>query len=332
MKDPYKTLGVKKDAAAGEIKSAYRKLAIEFHPDKNPDDSNAEEKFKEISSAYDVLSNEEKRKQYDLYGEIGSRQQDSGFPGFGGFNMSDIFGGQRSTRGSDARKSIKIGFMEAAHGCVKKISIDYPYKCNACKGNGSKDGTSIKSCETCGGVGKVGYSQGFMQILRTCHGCHGQGSTILEKCTDCHGHKTKTKSETLKITIPAGLNNGMTMRLSGKGMPSPYGTENGDLYLTVIVTPHPRFKRDGIHVYSEENIQYVDAILGTKIQTKTIHGNVKLKIPAGTQPGSVLKIKHKGVNAANGKGDHMVSVKVSLPKELSKQEKELLEKLKGIKT
>ncbi|KKN37887.1 hypothetical protein LCGC14_0758960 [marine sediment metagenome] len=334
MKDPYKTLGVKKDADAGEIKKAYRDLAKQTHPDKNPDDPKSEDKFKEVSAAYELLNDAEKRQQYDLYGEGGPQSQyqpGSGFPG--GYDPFANMGGfgRRSVRGSDAHKSIRISFMDAAHGCVKKISIDYPYECNTCKGNGSKDGTKIRPCNMCGGAGKVGYNQGFMQILQTCHECQGQGHIVIEKCTDCFGHGIKTRNEILKVTVPAGLDDGMTMRLTGKGMPSPYGAESGDMYLTVLIASHPKFKRNGIHVYSEKTIGYIDAILGVKIPVETIHGQVKLKIPAGTQPETILKIKHKGVSGRVDNGNHMVCIKVSLPKEISEKEKDILEKLRSIK-
>jgi molecular chaperone DnaJ len=334
MKNPYKTLGVKKDADAKEIKKAYHKLALKYHPDKNPDDPQSEDKFKDISTAYDILSDTKKRQQYDLYGDVSSRQPDPGFNPFehvmrqAGFG----FGGRRGTRGSDIRRSIKIEFMEAAKGCVKKLSVDYPYECSTCKGNGSKDGTSIKPCDVCEGVGKVGYSQGFMQILSTCPGCQGDGNIVIEKCTNCHGRGTKNKTEVLKVTIPVGLDNGMAIRLSGKGMPSPYGAESGDLYLSVLVSQHPEFKRDGIHIYSEKTIGYIDAILGVKIPVNTIHGQVSLKVPPGTQPGNIFKIKHKGIIGKKDKGNHMVGIKVSLPEEISEQERDLLEKLKNIKT
>lgn len=336
MNDPYKTLNVKKDASADEIKKAYRKLALVYHPDKNPDNPESEDKFKEVSVAYDLLSDAEKRQQYDLYGEAGPQQQQR-HPGhgFGGFdiNIEDFIGGMRgNVRGSDIRKQIRIEFMEAAHGCVKKISIDYPYECNTCRGNGSKDGKSIQSCETCGGIGKVGYNQGFMQILRTCPGCSGHGHVVLEKCTDCQGRRTKTRNEILKVTVPAGIDDGMTMRLSEKGMSSSYGAQSGDLYLTILINQHKEFIRKGVHVYSEKTISYVDAILGIKIPVETIHGQVNIKVPAGTQPESVLKIKHKGIASRGDKGNHLVYIKVSLPKKPSKQEKELLEKLKSIKS
>lgn len=339
MKSPYEILGISRGASKEEIKKAYRDLAKQTHPDKNPNDPSAEEKFKEVTAAYEVLSNPEKRQEYDLYGDINPRAQHAGQDPFehirnamnnsGFWNMG---GGGRSVRGDDIQQTIKIDFMDAAKGVTKKLSIDYPCACTACKGNGSKDGTSLKTCEMCNGVGKVGQNRGMMQILHSCPSCRGEGSTIIEVCTDCRGRKTKIKNEVIKFTIPAGINDRTTMRLQGKGMPSHYGAEPGDLYLSISIAPHPVFKRDGMTVFSEKTIGYLDAILGIKIPVETIHGGVKLKVPAGTQPNSVLKISGKGVIKGAAKGDHLVGIKIEIPNKISQQEKELLQKLKGIKT
>lgn len=340
MKDPYKTLGVKRDADAGAIKKTYRKLALQYHPDKNPDNPEAEEKFKEINAAYEVLSDSEKRQKYDTYGDINPRDPTLGNDPFsnirnsmhnsGFWNMYN--GGARSVRGDDIQQAIRIDFIDAAKGVVKKLSIDYPYSCTSCKGNGSKDGTSLETCETCKGAGKIGQNRGMMQILYSCPACQGEGSTIIEKCTDCAGNKTKIKNEILKITIPAGINDGTIMRLQGKGMPSHYGASPGDLFLSISISSHPVFNRDGMTIFSEKTIGYIDAILGIKIPVETIHGKVKLKIPAGTQPNSMLKISGKGVIKGKIKGDHLVGIKVIIPDKISPQEKELLSQLKNIKT
>jgi len=328
MKNPYKVLGVKKDASTEDIKKAYRQLALQYHPDKNPDNPDAESKFKDISSAYEILNNQEKRQQYDMYGDVSSRPQ-SGGPGGVRVDIDDFFSGRRSrTRGDDVSKRISISFMEAAKGCIKTISIDYPQECTSCKGNGSENGTSLETCSQCNGAGRIGYNQGFMQILQTCPLCQGRGSKITKPCSTCSGKGVTFKNEVLKVTIPAGLGHGSTIRLSRKGMPSQYGSENGDLYLSVLVTPHPKFKRDGINVYSEETVNYIDAILGIKILVNTIHGQVKLKVPAGTQPNSILKIGGKGITRDKAKGDHLVGINVSLPTKISKKEQELLSKLK----
>ena len=334
MKNPYDVLGVKKDASTEEIKKVYRQLALKYHPDKNPDNSDAESKFKDISAAYEILSDPEKRQQYDLHGDVSSHppgvdpfehMRNAGF----GFGFDEFFGGRRRrVRGSDVRKRINISFMEAAKGCVKKMGIEYPQECTSCKGNGSENGTNIEACSHCNGAGKVGYNQGFMQILQTCPVCQGKGNKVTKTCSQCSGKGAKFRNEVLKVTIPAGLDDGSTIRLTGKGMPSPYGAESGDLYLSIVITPHVKFKRDGLNVYSEESINYIDAILGTKIPVNTIHGQVKLTIPAGTQPNTVLKIKEKGVLRDSAKGDHLVGIKVSLPTKLSDEEKELLSKLR----
>jgi len=339
MKNPYETLGVKKDAEAGEIKKAFHKLALKYHPDKNPDKPEAEEKFKEVNSAYEILSDPKKRLQYDTYGDTDLRNfSATGTDPFE--HLRDIINhngfawnhGGRSVRGDNIRQTIRIDFMDAAKGVIKKLSIDYPFGCTACKGNGSKDGTNLETCATCNGNGKVGQNRGMMQILHTCPTCRGSGSKITESCTECNGRGTKTKNEIIKVTIPAGIPDGITMRLAGKGMPSHYGADNGDLLLSIIISPHPIFKRDGMTIYSEEKISYIDAILGAKIPVETIYGSVKLKVPAGTQPDSILKIAGKGVIRGAEKGDHLVGIKIIIPKQISQQEEELLTKLKDMKT
>jgi len=338
MKDPYKILGIKRDADSKSIKKTYHKLALKFHPDKNPDDPKAEEKFKEITSAYEILNDSEKRLQYDTYGDLSSNVFSKGQDPFehiinsvrnsGFWNMGSR---QRSVRGDNIQQTIDLNFIDAAKGITKKISIDYPHSCDACKGNGSKDGTSLKTCEMCNGSGKIGQNRGMMQILHSCPTCKGTGSIITEGCTNCNGRGIKTKNEILKVTIPAGINEGTTMRLAGKGMPSQYGAENGDLFLSIVIADHPIFKRDGVTVYSKITINYLDAILGAQIPIETIHGGVKLKIPSGTQPNSVLKVAGKGVVRGTIKGDHLVGIKIEIPNKISSREKDLLNELKDIK-
>lgn len=336
MKDLYEILEVKRDASEQEIKKSYRKLAHQFHPDKNQGNNEAEERFKEISAAYDILGDANKRKQYDLTGSTsnaGNHNQDMYNDIFGsmGFDFGDIFSGspfgRRETRGQDIKKQITIPFMESVLGCSKDIRIDYPYECSGCKGNGSKDGNSIKKCSTCDGAGKVGRRQGVMQILTACPSCRGNGHFIIDKCLECSGLGKKNKSETLKITIPKGIDDGTAMRLSGKGMLSDYGGKNGDLYIVVKVLQHNKFKKSGNSILSDEQVSYIDAILGTDMDIETIHGKVSLNIPPGTQPNSKLKIVKKGV--ANN-GDHIVNISIKLPKKISDEEVELLNKLKNL--
>ena len=340
MKNPYAILGVEKTASGKEIKKAYHKLAMEWHPDKKQGDKQAEEKFKEISSAYEVLSNSEKRKQYDTYGDLNPRHQESGIDdilrnmGFGGgrgFNFDDIFGsarGGRRVRGEDLRKTITIDFLEAAKGGSKSFKMHYPIICVSCTGNGSKNGKSRKVCDPCKGSGRTTYKQGFMQVVNSCNDCGGSGFQILEFCKDCNGAGEINKEESVKIIIPAGVDENTTMRLSGKGLPSEFGGENGDLFISLIIKPHSKFKRMGTAIQSEETIDYLDAILGTKIDVETIHGTVKLDIPAGIQPNNILKIKNEGIHKDKNKGDHLVNIKVSIPKQISNEQKELLLKIK----
>jgi molecular chaperone DnaJ len=339
MNDLYKVLGVEKTANDKEIKNAYRKLAMEYHPDKNQGNKVAEEKFKEISAAYEVLSDADKRKQYDLYGNTNPKNtaQASNFDeilrnmGFGGgFDFGDIFGSARSrkVRGEDLKKTITINFMEAVKGSVKTFKMYYPAVCKNCNGKGAKDDNSVKTCNVCNGSGKIGYKQGFMQVVNSCNSCGGRGFQIIDKCQSCNGNGEISKEDNIKITIPAGIDENTTMRLSGKGLPSEYGGENGDLYIALVIRPHPKFKRAGVNIQSEETISYLDAILGTAIDVETTHGVEKLNIPPGTQPNNIIKIKNKGIFKDHVRGDHLVNVKINIPKQISDEEKELLMKIK----
>lgn len=341
MKSPYEILGVKKDASEDEIKSAFRKLALQWHPDKNPNNPEAEEKFKEISSAYDVIGDPQKRKQYDMFGSVGNGSQ----PGHGygappidiedlfnrsGFNIEDLFGGRqtrRSTKGEDLQQVLSISFMESVNGCTKHISVSYPFECKSCKGSGAKDG-NVKTCESCKGAGKIGYRQGFIQVVRTCDGCRGAGYEIIEKCTTCNGSGEDKKTEKIKMAIPQGIENGTVMRLAGKGMDSDLGGPSGDLFLHVRVEPHKKFTRIKDNIHTEEHVNYLDAILGNKIKVETVHGNVSVDIPAGTQPNAMLRVSGKGIVTKNSKGDHIVKVLISIPTSLKEEDRKILEELR----
>ncbi len=342
MKNPYEVLGISKEATDDDIKKAYRQLALKYHPDHNQGSKESEEKFKEINSAYETLVDPEKRKTYDTFGTIDPRatsnngyidpmefiRRAGGFPDW--FASEQYEQSNRSVRGDDIQKSITITFMDAALGATKNVSIDYPYECPTCKGTGAKDKESVEQCKMCNGQGKTGRRQGFMSILQTCAFCRGSGITIKAKCPECVDG-SKIRNEKLKVSISAGLDPDNFIRLTGKGMPSSYGAGNGDLYLRVNITPHKKFKREELTIFAEEEINYIDAILGTKINIETIHGVIKLTIPPGTQPNSILKVKDKGIITNKDKGDHLVGIKVKLPKNITEEEKELLEKLKNIK-
>lgn len=341
MKDDlYNILGIPKESSDDEIKKAYRKLALKYHPDKNPNDLEAENKFKEISSAYSIIGDPEKRKNYDLYGTDKS-QKNSGFSDnpfdqmrSSGF-FDDFFYGRNQRRdpirGDDTRKPLQIDFMDAVNGAVKNINLEFSYSCTSCKGTGAKDSTSLVECSVCSGRGKIGHNQGFVQILTTCNKCMGSGKIIIEKCQDCNGKGTKKKTELLKLSIPAGIDNGITMRLAGKGEPSHYGGVNGDLFITVYVNNHPEFKRNGLDIYSIKEIDYIDAILGSETDINTIHGSVKLTIPPGTQPNDVLKIDQKGIITKNRiSGNHLVQISIRIPKIISEDKKKLLLQIRDI--
>lgn len=347
MKNPYEVLGISKDANDEDIKKAYRKLAFQYHPDKNPNDKTAEEKFKEVGSAYDILTSPEKKQMYDAHGTIDPREvyssqgPDTGYidpiefirraGGFGDIFGHDAHSQKSNLRGEDVQYTISISFIEAALSATKTISVDYPLACSSCKGTGAAGATALKICEQCHGHGKIGQRQGFMHIMHTCQTCSGKGKIIITPCTDCVGG-IKSKNETIKVSIPAGIEHGNILRLSGKGMPSQHGLENGDMYLRVNIAPHVKFKRDGLTIFSEEEIDYIDAILGTKINIDTIHGMIALKIPAGTQPGSMLKISEKGIIKSDGtKGNHLVGIKVTVPSQTTQEEKDLIEKLRILK-
>ena len=355
-RDYYEVLGVSKSADATEIKKAYRKLALKYHPDKNPGDKEAEEKFKEAAEAYDVLSNEEKRRRYDQFGHAGVGGAGQG--GFGGgMSMDDIFsqfgdifgslggfsgfggfGGGRSARrvnrGTNLRVKVKMNLQEIATGIEKKIKVKKYVACQHCNGTGAKDGKSYSTCSTCKGSGQVTRVQntilGAMQTTSTCPTCEGEGKIINEKCTFCNGEGVLMSEEVISINIPAGVGEGMQLSLSGKGNAARRGGVNGDLIVLIEEEEHPELVRDGNDLLYNVFIGYPEAVLGETVEIPTIEGKVKVKIEAGTQPGKILRLRGKGLPDVNGygKGDLLAKVNVWIPKNLSKDEKKLVEKMK----
>lgn len=344
-RDYYEILGVQKNVNPQELKSAFRKVALQYHPDRNPGDQEAEEKFKEASEAYEVLSDPERRARYDRFGHAGAGGG-AGFEGFGGFqgvNINDIFGdifgeifggGGRGRgrggvgRGADLRYNLEISFEEAAFGCRPKVPIPRPKKCETCSGSGSKSGAAPKQCATCGGVGEVRFTQGFFAVSRACHDCNGTGAVIPDPCSKCKGSGKVPSEEVLEVNIPGGVDNGTRVRLSGMGEPGERGGPAGDLYVTVIVREHPLFQREDNEVFCEVPISFTQAALGAKIDVPTLDGKVKMTIPGGTQTGKVFRLKGKGIPHLHSqqRGDQHVRVIIETPTELSAKQRELLEK------
>ena len=355
-RDYYEVLGVSKSADATEIKKAYRKLALKYHPDKNPGDKEAEEKFKEAAEAYDVLSNEEKKRRYDQFGHAGVGGAGQGgfgggmsmddifsqfgdiFGSFGGFSGFGGFGGGRSARrvnrGTNLRVKVKMHLQEIATGIEKKIEVKKYVACQHCNGTGAKDGKSYSTCSTCKGSGQVTRVQntilGAMQTTSTCPTCEGEGKIINEKCTFCNGEGVLMSEEVISINIPAGVGEGMQLSLSGKGNAARRGGVNGDLIVLIEEEEHPELVRDGNDLLYNVFIGYPEAVLGETVEIPTIEGKVKVKIEAGTQPGKILRLRGKGLPDVNGygKGDLLAKVNVWIPKNLSKDERKLVEKMK----
>ena len=348
-RDFYDVLGVSKNASPEELKSAYRKLAVKHHPDKNPDDKVSEEKFKEASEAYGILSDSEKKQNYDSFGhaafEGGSGRQGGGF---GGADFSDIFedffgdfgGGGRSrgrrntnNRGSDLRYDLSITLEEAYEGKKQDIKFSTTEKCTTCKGNGSKPGHSPDRCTVCGGNGKVRSNQGFFTVQQTCPQCQGTGEEITSPCNDCNGQGNKQASKKISVTIPKGVDDGTRIRLAGKGEAGNKGGTSGDLYLFINVHTHDLFKRSDENLFFEFPISIADAALGTNIEIPTIDGGkAKIKIPDGTQNGKQFRLKGKGMPymRGSGNGDLYVQINTEVPISLNKEQKELLEKFREI--
>ncbi|WP_455542310.1 molecular chaperone DnaJ [Intestinibacter sp.] len=356
-RDYYEVLGVGKDADAKEIKKAYRKLAMKYHPDKNPGDKEAEEKFKEINEAYEVLSDEEKRSTYDRFGHDGLNGQGGfgGGQGFGGFGgggfggfediFGDIFGsgfgggfgGSSSRRrgprrGADIRQSVTITFEEAAFGKKLKVKINRSEECEECNGSGAKPGTSKKTCPTCHGSGQVQSVQrtpfGNIASTRTCSTCNGEGEIIESPCSKCHGKGNIRKTKTIEVDIPAGIDDGQMIKLSGQGEVGEKGGPRGDLYIVVNVQRHSIFEREGYDIYIEMPITFVQAALGDKLEVPTLDGKVSYNLPEGTQTGTVFRLREKGIPKlrSNSRGDQYVKVIIDTPKKLNEEQKELLRK------
>ena len=349
-RDYYDVLGVNKSSTPDQIKSAYRKLAVKHHPDKNKGDKASEDKFKEASEAYHVLSNAERKQNYDNFGHAAFENGGGGRGGFSNFDFSshfsDIFedffgegfgGGRRSrrsnNRGSDLRYDLSITLEEAFSGKKQDIKFSSSEKCDTCKGSGSKPGHNVGSCSMCGGHGQVRSSQGFFTVQQTCPQCSGSGEEITNPCSSCGGQGKKQSSKRLSVTIPKGVDDGTRIRLSGKGEAGTRGGGNGDLYLFVNVYSHELFKRSDENLFFECPISIADAALGTSIEIPTIDGGkAKIKIPAGTQSGKQFRLRGKGMPfmRGSGAGDLYIQVNTEVPISLNKEQKELLEKFREI--
>lgn len=343
-RDYYEVLGVARDASDQQLKSAYRKLAHKHHPDKNPDDKAAEEAFKEVNEAYEVLSNPERRARYDRFGHDADRMPGGGMgvdPFGGSINdifeefFGDVFGargrraGGRSARmrGADLRYNLEISFEEAAFGTEARIRVPRHKNCDTCEGSGAKKGTQPVTCRTCGGLGEVRLTQGFFAVARTCHVCGGLGKVITDPCTDCRGHGKVPFEAALNVKVPAGVDSGVRLKLTGEGEAGEHGGPPGDLYVVVNVREHELFARDRDDVICELPISFTQAALGAKVEVPTLEGPVELSIPAGTQNGKVFRLRGKGIAHLNGhgRGDQHVHVHVEVPRALNRKQRELLE-------
>ena len=346
-RDYYEVLSVERMASSEEIKKAYRKLAVKYHPDKNPGDKNAEEQFKELSEAYEILSDPQKRGLYDQHGHAAFDRRFGGgfsrgsagfhdpfdifrevFGGGGGSIFEDLFGGGRSDpthpqRGEDLRYDMEISFEEAANGCEKEITVTKPERCDVCDGSGAETGSRVKTCPTCGGRGQVISSRGIFSIAQTCPACQGAGRVIEKPCKTCHGSGRRDRPSKIKLRIPAGVDTGSRLRSVGNGQAGLRGGPSGDLYVILHVKPHEIFQRDGDDLLCEVPVGFVQAALGTDIEVPTLTGQAEIKIPAGTQPGTMFRLKGKGVKNVQGygHGDLHVRVLVEVPTHLTSAQK-----------
>jgi len=345
-RDYYEILSVSRTATEAEIKKAYRKLAVQHHPDKNPNDHTAEDKFKEAAEAYAVLSDAQKRAAYDRFGHAGVGPGagggfDAGFSNiediFDMFGFGDMFGG-RSTRrsavqrGSDLRYDLEISLEDASTGRDEKLQIPRLEKCEECDGIGAEKGSSPETCITCNGSGQTRYQQGFFSVMRTCPNCQGKGRIVRNPCKNCRGQGRIEKERTLEIKIPAGVETGSRLRVAGEGEAGVNGGPSGDLYVVIHVKEHENFERQGANLYSAVPISFAQAALGAEIKVRTLDGEEDLKVPAGTQTGTVFRLKHHGMPnlSGRGKGDLFVAVTLVTPKTLTKEQRKLLEQLSQV--
>ncbi|MFY8013343.1 MAG: molecular chaperone DnaJ [Saprospiraceae bacterium] len=358
-RDYYEVLGVSKSADAAELKKAYRKLAVQYHPDRNPDDKTAEDKFKEAAEAYEVLSDPDKKAKYDRYGHAGVDGQ-GGFSG-GGMTMDDIFsqfgdvfgdsgfgsffggggggaasGRQRGQKGTNLRIKVSLTLEEIAHGVHKKIKVKKEVACNTCNGSGAKDSSSVKSCNTCGGNGVVRQVRntflGQMQTTVTCPTCNGSGKIISSFCGGCKGSGTSHGEETIDIDIPAGVEAGMQLSMRTRGNAGQKGGPAGDLIINIEEKEHEFLQRDGQNILFEQFLSFADAAIGTQVEVPTLDGKVRIKIPPGTQSGKIFRLQDKGLPTVQGygKGDQLIHVNVWTPKKLTQEERDLLEKMRSM--
>jgi molecular chaperone DnaJ len=353
-RDYYEILGVSRTATEQEIKSAYRRLAVRFHPDKNPGDAEAEDKFKEAAEAYSVLSDAEQRRRYDRFGHAGvssSAGAGWGAPGFGGiedilgdlFGFGDVFGGggrgagarrTAAQRGADLRYDLEISLEEAAKGMTAQLRIPRLETCDLCKGSGAAEGTQPETCSTCSGSGQVRYQQGFFSVARTCGSCRGTGRIIKSPCETCQGAGRVERERSMEVKIPAGVETGSRLRIAGEGEAGTQSGPSGDLYVVIHVSEHEQFERQGSNLYSSVPISFAQAALGAEISVQTLDAGQQLKIPAGTQTGTVFRMKGQGmpVLGGRGRGDLFVSVTVVTPTTLTREQRKLLEQLAEVET
>lgn len=339
-RDYYEVLSVTRNADGSEIKKAYRRLAMEYHPDRNPGDKQAEERFKELAEAYEVLSNDEKRQLYDQYGHAGPAR--AGFQGFSGVedilsHFADFFGGgfggggrARQAEGADVEAEVQVTLAEASRGVQKELTYDRLIACKGCKGSGAAAGSGATTCTSCNGRGQVAHNQGIFMIATTCPTCRGRGQVVKDKCKDCQGSAVERLRETISVSVPAGIDDGQSLRLTGKGQTPPGGGRPGHLFVHVRVEPDPRFERSGDDLITEIPLTFAQATLGAKVKVPLVDGEpVDLDVRSGTQPGATVILRGKGMPNVHGRGrgDLGVRLQVVVPHKLSDEQRKLIEEL-----